>query len=403
MILAGQLLIDNGSGKCRLAPGFVRTDGEVIAEVVEGDIPTAPDFGGHQALIAPGFIDAHLHLPQFDMMGAHGMPLLRWLAEVTFPAEMKWASVDYALNMTQRVIDQLVSVGTTGICAYATVHHESAAAAMRLVQQSGMRGVVGQVLMDRNAPDELCVAANQLIEEAEHLCELFPAHQRISAAITPRFAISCSEELLAAAGRLAAEKETMIQSHVAETLNECDVVRELFGGNSYVEVYEQAGLLTERSVFGHGIHLNSRDRRTLRAKGATIAHCPTANSFLRSGAMNRFDLTRDKVQIAIGSDIGAGYERSMVRVARAMIETACAVSDSFPDAATAWHAITAGNADVLGWKDAGRLQAGNAADLLVIEPSIDWQSGSVDPLSMLMFAWDDRWLKQTVLRGRASA
>jgi guanine deaminase len=116
--------------------------------------------------------------------------------------------------------------------------------------------------------------------------------------------------------------------------------------------------------------------------------------------MDRAAMLRDSVTLAIGSDIGAGYERSMIRVARSMIEAASLISSDYPDPATAWYAITAGNADALGWSDVGRLRAGGSADLLVIEPTVPWLDASFDPLAMLMFAWDDRWLKKTMLRGR---
>ncbi|MGB7324279.1 MAG: amidohydrolase family protein [Rubripirellula sp.] len=399
MILFGHLLLANDSGECITQPGTVRVDDGVISEVNLGDSPKHFDFGGTDALISPGFIDAHLHLPQFCLIGAHGMPLLQWLGDVTFPSEMKWADVDFARDMTNRVADQLISVGTTGIAAYATVHHESAAAAIDTLTHRGMRGVVGQVLMDRQAPAELCRSAGQLIDEAATLQSQYPAGNRFSAAVTPRFAISCSGPLLESAGKLAAETGATVQTHLAETQQECELVRKLFGQADYVDVYRDAGLLTDRSVLGHGIHLTQSDRRKLHQSGAVIAHCPTANSFLRSGSMSWAELKRDGVKLALGSDIGAGYERSMVRVARSMIETAAGLGDTYPTAAQAWYAITAGNADALSWPDVGRIKVGASADLVVIEPTIPWQTGMSPPLSMLMFAWDDRWITKTLING----
>jgi guanine deaminase len=401
MILAGQLLLaDDARGRCRLAPGLVRVEDDRITEVVEGEIPGSADAGGEQTLIAPGFIDAHLHLPQFDMIGAHGLPLLGWLNEVIFPAELKWQDPELARGMTGRVARQLLSVGTTAICAFATVHHDSTRVALEVAKEVGIRGVIGQVLMDREAPDGLCREAERLLDEAADLGHSFPPTDRLAAAVTPRFAVCCTEQLLLGAGELAAEQGSRIQSHLAETVPECALVEKLFDGRSYVEVYQRAGLLGERSVFGHGIHLSDADRSTLQATGTVIAHCPTANSFLRSGTMDRAALMDAGVRVAIGTDIGAGYERSMVRVARAMIESAAAIGDDYPSAATAWYAITAGNADALGWSDAGRLRPDVPADLLVIEPAIPWLTQTVDPLSMLMFAWDDRWLARTMLCGK---
>ena len=401
MIIAGHLLLDCGAGRCRTEPGWIRVDDSRIVQVETGEIPDSADFGDSETLISPGFIDAHLHLPQFDMIGTHGLPLLRWLHELTFPEEMRWADLDFAKAMSRRVMNELLSFGTTGICAYATVHHESARAALEIASAIGMRGVIGQVLMDRQAPPELCRESQQLLAESESLCERFPPDRSMAAAVTPRFAISCTIQLLEGAGRLARKTGALVQTHLAETLNECHLVRELFGGRDYVDVYQSAGLLRTPSVFGHGIYLREQDRYSLRNAGATIAHCPTANSFLRSGTMDRSKLMTDGVSIALGSDIGAGYERSMVRVARAMIEAAASIGEEFPTAATAWYAITAGNADCLGWSDVGRLQAGSRADVVVIRPRIAWMKGNLDPLATLMFAWDDRWIERVFLRGQS--
>ncbi len=116
--------------------------------------------------------------------------------------------------------------------------------------------------------------------------------------------------------------------------------------------------------------------------------------------MNRAALLQDEVKLVVGSDIGAGYERSMVRVARSMIEAAANLGAGFPSAAEAWHQITAGNADRLGFNDVGRINAGLSADLVIVKPNIAWQQAPQDKLGMLMFAWDDRWVKQVVLQGR---
>jgi len=401
MIVAGQLLLETTSKRCRLVPGYLRLHDGHISDVIEGQIPRQADFGGDDWLIAPGFIDAHVHLPQFDIIGAHGMPLLSWLNQVTFPAEKRWEDVDYATSMTKRVVEQLVSHGTTTFCAYATVHHESANAALRYARDYGMRGVIGHVLMNRQSPDYLCRETGELIDQTSRLLSAFPPGQRMAAAVTPRFAIACTGDLLGAAGKLAAQHDAIVQTHLAETADECELVSRLFGGDSYVEVYRKAGLISARSILGHGIHLDANDRAALAAAGASVAHCPTANSFLRSGTMHRKALVEDGVRVAIGSDIGAGYERSMVRVGRAMIESASSIGDVYPSAAEAWHGITAGNADHLGFRDAGRLQVDAPADLVMVKPDIAWQTGAVDPLSMLMFAWDDRWIRTVMLRGQS--
>jgi guanine deaminase len=399
MLIAGQLLLAD-QGNCRIAPGMVRIEDDSVVEVIVGDCSPRADVGGPDCLIAPGFIDTHLHLPQLDAIGAQGLSLLEWLGQVIYAAEARWESPGFAAEMTGRAIRQCLRHGTTGFCAYATVHPAAAEQALRVAQAAQMRGVIGQVLMDREAPAALCRPAPQLIAETAELLDRFPPGGRIAAAVTPRFAISCSEDLLRLAGQLATDRGAIVQTHLAETVAECARVGELFGGRSYVEVYREAGLLGPRSFLGHGIHLDDTDRRQLAASQARVAHCPLANSFLHSGTMSRRQLIDAGVGITLGSDIGAGYELSMIRVARAMIEAAVSLGDPPPTAARAWHTITAGNAEQLGWSDAGRLVAGAVADLLVIRPDIPWTDGPVDPLSRLLFAWDDRWLTEVYLRGR---
>lgn len=400
LMIAGQLLKEVSAGICGLTPGFVIVQGEEITDVVEGEIPPYADAGDKHTLICPGFIDAHLHLPQFDIIGAHGLGLMNWLSRVTFPAEVRWADSSVAAHMTRLAMQKLLASGTTAFASYATVHHDATRAAMQYIESLEMKAAIGQVLMNRNATPELCRPTAQLLQEAAELADAFPANGRVEFAVTPRFAISCTEELLVGAGLLAAEKGTLIQTHLAETISECQLVSDLFGGASYVDVYQRANLVTGKSVMGHGIHLSDTEVTALKDTGAVVAHCPVANSFLGAGSMNRKRLGDGGVRVALGSDVGAGYEISMVRVARSMIETAAALGADFPSAAEAWHLITAGNSDALGWSEVGRLRVGASADLLVIQPDTPWLTNDLDPLGMLMFGWDDRWIKQTMVQGK---
>jgi guanine deaminase len=414
LVIGGQLLLASDDGSCRLETGVVEIDGERIVGVTPDRALRQVDIGDHDTLVSPGLIDAHLHLPQFDSMGVAGMRLLPWLENVIFPAEIRWNDPEFARGMIRRVQKQCLSVGTTGICAYATVNQQAALLALQAFQDRGFRGVIGQVMMDRHAPPELCRDAEVLAEEVAETLQRFPPQGRLAAAVTPRFAPACSEALLEAAGRLAAEYQAVVQTHLAETIRECDWVKQLFGGRDYVSVYENAGLLTERTILGHGIHLDDRDQVRLAEQQSGIVHCPTANAFLGSGMMDRSSHVAKGVPVLLGSDIGAGYERSMVRVAREMILTANrlaessvtadtqavnSVSAAVPTAAEAWHAMTAGNAAALGWSDAGRISQGTVADLLLIKPDLPWRSTRC-PLSTLLFAWDDRWIRRVYLRGR---
>jgi guanine deaminase len=164
-------------------------------------------------------------------------------------------------------------------------------------------------------------------------------------------------------------------------------------------VYDKAGLLTERSVLGHGVWLNDQDLATLKSRDCVIAHCPTANRFLQAGEMDRKKTLDAGVRISLGSDVAGGPDRSMVRVATGMIETAKQLEHVPPTAAECWWQITAGNAAAIGLIQTGRLEAGTWADIVVIKPSPTWVA-SIDPLSTVLYGWDDRWVEATFVAGR---
>jgi guanine deaminase len=262
--------------------------------------------------------------------------------------------------------------------------------------------------MDQQAPAELVRPAKQLLAEAAAL----RGTGRIEVAVTPRFAVSCSGELLSGCGELAEATGWPIQTHLSETEPECELVRRLHRCENYTEVYRQAGLLKSRTIFGHGIWLGEGERRAIRQAGSVIAHCPTANLFLQAGAMDRGMYQSEGLRIGLGSDVAGGPDPCMVRVARAMIETAKTrrLADGvtpIPTPAEGWAQTTWWNADALGWADSGRIQVGAWADLVVIDPSRGpgaqpgWLN-AVDPLSQLLYSFDERWIAHTFVGGLAA-
>lgn len=401
--LVGQLLLPAEDGVCETRLGRVHLQDDTIAEVEFLPESESIDEGARSILICPGFVDAHLHLPQFDSIGAAGMPLLPWLNEVIFPAEIRWNDEAFAQGMIDRVLRQCLSVGTTAVCAYSTVSYEATLSALKAFGAVGFRGVIGQALMDCGAPEPLLRPTAQLIDQLGETLRQFPPSDRLATAVTPRYVLACTPNLLSSAADLARDRNALMQTHLAENVDECAAVEQQYG--NYVDAYDRHGLLSERSIFAHGIHLSEEDREKLASKRSMIAHCPTANQFLSSGTMNRERHVRANVPLVLGSDIGAGYERSMVRVGRGMIEAAMRVAEeqssslaAVPSAPEAWFQITTGNANTLGWQDVGRIQVGASADLVVIRPDVPWQSTRC-PLSTLMWSWDDRWVAETILQG----
>lgn len=404
MILTGQLLLPEGREGVRLAPGWLEMHSGVIEVLEEGEIRRDADFGDADSLITPGFFDAHMHLAQVGAIGAHGRNLLEWLDEVIFPAETRWGEPAYAKVKGESALRQLLAHGTVGCAANATVHYIGAETALCTAAQLGMRAAIGLVMMDMESPSELSRPTHQLIEETAALLEAWPRYdakgqmRRVCASVNPRFAVTCSEELLRKSAQLASRHRVLVQTHLAELPGECERACELHGVERYTDIYLQAGLLGEHSLLAHGIWLDEQECSCLAGKQAVVVHCPVANGFLRSGVMNRALWGERGMRLALGSDVGAGYELSMVRNARSMLNAAFYAGGKAPAVAQAWWQVTRGNALCLGWEDAGELRVGLSADVLVHQPMKGWRQAP-DPLGFLMFAWDDRWLQEVFLRG----
>ncbi len=394
MILQGRLLRDPHDAP---RPGWVRVAGGRIETLGEGDPPQAPAAGGADRLISPGFVDAHVHLPQMDLPGCDGLDLLEWLGEVVFPAEGRWADAPVAGAQALLAHRRMLACGTLAYAGFLTSHAHSVVAAIRAGHRLPLRAIAGQVLMDRHAPEALLTGDIARPEARSQ-------RGRLSLSVNPRFAVACSDELLAAAGARAAGG-AVIQTHLAESKRECALVAELFPGDPhYTGVYDRHGLLTPRTLLAHCIHLEADEWRLISARGSVAVHCPTANTFLRAGLFDLDAARRHEVRVALGSDVAAGPDLAMPRVARAMIEVAKVRAMTAPDPdlvyvpspADAWDLITRGNAEALGFDDGGRLDPGAAADLLVLRTPFPTDRHLI---GRLIYSWRDDYIERVVLNG----
>ncbi|MGV5393835.1 guanine deaminase [Pseudomonas aeruginosa] len=267
-----------------------------------------------QRLLLPGFVDCHVHYPQLGVIASYGTQLLDWLETHTFPAEQRFADAGYAAAQAELFLDELLRHGTTTALVFGTVHAVSAEAFFQAAQKRRLRMIAGKVLMDRNAPPALCDTAASGYAESRALIERWHGNGRLQYAVTPRFAPTSSPEQLAAAARLLDEYPGVyLHTHLSENLKEVAWVGELFPqAQDYLDVYHRAGLVGERSVFAHGIHLSERECRCLAHKNAALAHCPSSNLFIGSGL---FDLGRAQqygIRVGIGSDVGGGTSLSLL-------------------------------------------------------------------------------------------
>ncbi len=215
-------------------------------------------------LILPGFIDAHAHFPQMQVIASYGAELLDWLNNYTFPEETKFVDTQHGRRVARLFLDEMIRHGTTTVAAYCSVHPESADAFFAEALSRDMLVIAGKVMMDRNAPEGLTDTPQSGYDDSRALIEEWHGRGRLSYAITPRFAITSSPEQMEMAGALAREFPDMhIQTHLSENHAEIALTGELYpGAKDYFDIYQHYGLAGPKSLFGHCIHLGeSRGRR----------------------------------------------------------------------------------------------------------------------------------------------
>jgi guanine deaminase len=258
-------------------------------------------------LLLPGFVDTHVHYPQIRAIGGLGMPLLDWLERCALPEESRLADVRYARGVADEFLGGLLACGTTSALVFGS--HFSAAMEVLFdgASQRGMNITTGLVLSDRILrPDLLCSPADGLVNSRD-LIDRWHGRGRLSYAVTPRFSLSASDDMLAVCGDLMQHAEVMFTSHINENLAEVASVADLFpGSRDYLDTYDKHGLITDRSVLAHNVHATDAELAVLGANGAFVAHCPTSNSALGSGLFPLRRHVEHGVGISLGSDVGAG-------------------------------------------------------------------------------------------------
>ncbi len=380
------------------------------------DLPTQ-HFPGR--IIAPGFVDMHVHYPQIDVIGSPANGLLPWLENYTFPEEKRYVAGEYAAQSATFFIAELLRNGVTTALTFATSHVASVNAVMQAADTAGLRIITGKCLQDRNCPDGVRDATEQSLIDTESLIQQWHGkgvRGQLGYAITPRFAPTCSDAQMRGMGQLAAKyPDVWIQSHVSENTDEIAWVRELYPQDaSYLGVYERFGLLREKSVYAHCIHFDDADRALMKARGASAAVCPTSNLFLGSGNFDFEAAMTQAMAHGLASDVGGGTSLSPFKTMLAAHYVARSSSQGgsvakMPITLTPqhlWWLHTAGAAQALGLQGVvGNLQPGCDADFIVLNPQatplLARRTARAASLGELLFALivlgDDRVIEQTVL------
>jgi guanine deaminase len=341
-----------GGGWVDLPDGTLEVRDGAIVSVGRG---RKHDFDLRPHLLLPGFVDTHAHVPQLSLCGVHPEGLLPWLRKWVYPVEAEFQG-GRAVELSRRFIQEMLANGTTAAGLLTSAWPESVDACFEAARDAGVHAWIGPPLMDIGA-----YRRARILEEAEQLAKRWHSpRQRF--AVTPRFALSCTQELLEGAGDLARRLDLPVQTHLNENPDEIREVRHRFH-KPYIDVYEAAGLVRPMSLFAHCVWMKKRDWSKVRR----VAHCPTSNLFLKSGVMDWAGARKSGATLSLGSDVGAGPDLSLYRVMRMAWEIHAVGGTRGPGPEEVLRMATVGGAEALGFDEIGSLEPGKSADFQVLD------------------------------------
>lgn len=385
------------------------------------------ELGPHEFL-SPGFIDLHIHAPQFAFTGtATDRPLMGhdgWLETYTFPAERSLQDdVSTARRVYEGVVRKSLSFGTTTACYFATLHLEPCKILADVALALGQRALVGKVCMDRNSPENYVQSTQQNVDETIELIEYVRSRAgkqqegsllpMLLPIITPRFIPTCTPELLKALGQIAADYCCHIQSHISESVDQVEYTRMLEGpGKTDAEIFDSHALLSDKCIMAHGVHLSDPDLDLMRTRGSAVAHCPLSNFFFAGSTLPCRKLMERQNKVGLGTDVAGGYSPSMISSACMAVVASHAHQQSTGEVACldyrhAFYLATMGGAEALGVSDKiGTFAVGMELDALILTVSnnvdVFENDTSADIFQKILNLGDDRNVKRVFVQGQES-
>ncbi|MDA8021758.1 MAG: guanine deaminase [Gammaproteobacteria bacterium] len=399
----GALLIEDGRvsdcGDAREVLARIKTKRGATPEITEHP----------NCLIVPGLVDAHVHYPQCEVVAAYGAQLLEWLEKHTFPAEARFHDRAHAGRIADFFLDELLRNGTTTALVFGSVHPQSVDAFFEAAEARNLRMICGKVMMDRNAPPEICDTPQTGYDDSRALIKKWHGRGRLGYAVTPRFAPTSSDAQLRLAGKLLAENPGVhLHTHIAENRRECEWVAKLFPQcDDYLGVYERHGLLGRRAMFAHAIHLSESEWSRLSRAGAGVAFCPTSNLFIGSGLFPLHRADSAGARVALGTDIGGGDSFSLLRTVNEAYKVQ-QLQERNLSPMRALYLATLGGARALDLQDhIGNFERGKEADFItlnfratrLIEMRARGCKTLAEKLFVLLMLGDDRAIGGTWILG----
>lgn len=420
LLLKGNIIFTKVPGRFESYPSsyLLVKDGKVksiTTEIPEGYInQQVEDLG--DALIVPGFVDVHVHAPQWENAGiGYSKELIPWLNEYTFPMESQFKDATFAREKYKIFVEDLSKVGTTRACVMATCHKGATEILMELFEETGLGAYVGKVNMDRNAPCDLIEETDASVRETE---ELILAHQYkmntkaekplVNYIVTPRFVPCTTSTLMRELGNLAEKYNLPVQSHLDENRSEVEWVKHLHPEReSFTEVYENYGLLRQgKTIMAHCIYNTKEEIELLKKYDVMVAHCAQSNFNLASGIMPLRHYLKAEIKVGLGSDVGAGHTLDMREhiVATIMASKMHWVSQSedLPlSTSEAYYLATKGGGQFFG--KVGSFEEGYEFDALIIKEDCIKGGRALsleERLEKFIYTGSKEWIKRCYVRGK---
>ena len=376
-IIKGTILSAPTLGQLDALPGGYLVAEDGLIRGVYGSLPEqyagAPVEDWGDALILQSFADLHLHAPQYPMLGmGMDLPLLDWLNAYAFPTEARFADTGYAREIYSRLARELIANGTTRVCMFSSLHTDATLILMEELEKAGVTGYVGKVNMDRNAaPGLLEETTEESRRETLRWLDACQDFRLVKPMLTPRFTPSCTDELMAFLGKLAAERDLPVQSHLSENQAEMAWVRQLHPGcQQYWETYAKFGLWNDRTLMAHCVWSDERERAAMKDAGVTVVHCPDSNVNVCSGTAPVRAMLEEGMKVALGSDIAGGDHLNMFDVTASAIRASKVrqmtdpAHPAFLTVPEAWYLATSAGAAFFG--EAPGFAPGNPLHAMVL-------------------------------------
>ncbi|XP_030023045.1 guanine deaminase [Manduca sexta] len=375
-------------------------------------------------LIIPGFVDCHVHAPQFPNIGLGlDRPLLEWLDKYTFPLEKKYSDVAFAAKVYDQVVQRLLHNGTTTACYFGSLHLEGTLELVKSAIKHHQRAQVGKVSMNlKNDAGYYNTVEKELADTASFVHKVLELkNDLVQPVITPRFAISCDEQLMTGLANISDQYGCRIQSHLCENLKEIEYVLQINPKcTSYAEVYDKSLLLNDRCIMAHAIHMTDQEIDLLSSKGTAVAHCPASNTRLKSGLCPVRKLLDSNITVGLGTDVSGGDSSSILDALRRTMDVSTHLevkgADGYSiDSKEAFYLATLGGAKALRLEDKiGSFEVGKEFDALLVD--VYAENGPIDKydfeveqnteecatslLQRFIYMGDDRNIVQVYVKGK---